>query len=117
MDCGVIGERPKSTKLADNSEGSRRADNGTHRHRGAGSVLVGSGQTREAFIAEAKFLLAVKLFELGRLSSSRAADVSGMNRVDFLLRAGQSGTPVTDLDERKAEEFSSPAFPSGEPRL
>jgi hypothetical protein len=81
------------------------------------SVLVGSGQTREAFVAEAKFLLALKMFELGRLSSSRAADVSGMKRVDFLLRAGQSGTPITDLDEREAEEFSSPAFPSCEPRL
>ena len=70
------------------------------------SVLVGSGQTREAFVAEAKLLLALKLFELGRLSSGRAADISGMNRIDFLLRAGQSGTPVTDLDERAAGEFS-----------
>jgi hypothetical protein len=57
------------------------------------SVLAGSGQTREAFVEEAKFLLALKIFELGRLSSSRAADLCGMNRVDFLLRAGQSGTP------------------------
>jgi predicted HTH domain antitoxin len=71
------------------------------------SVLVGSGQTREAFVEEAKFFLALKLFELGRLSSSRAGDLCGMNRVDFLLRVGQSGTPVTDLDERDNEEFSS----------
>ena len=70
------------------------------------SVLVGSGQTREAFAVDAKFLLALKMVELGGLSSSRAADLCGMNRVDFLLRAGQSGTPVTDLDERAAEEFS-----------
>jgi hypothetical protein len=66
------------------------------------SVIAGSGQTRAAFIAEARFLLALKLFELSRLSSSRAADVAGMNRLDFLLRAGQSGTSVTDLDERDA---------------
>ena len=56
---------------------------------------------------EAKFLLAVKLFELGRLSSSRAAELCEMNRVDFLLRAGQSGTPVTDLDESIGQEFTS----------
>jgi hypothetical protein len=31
------------------------------------NVLVGSGQTREAFVEEAKFLLALKLFEIGRL--------------------------------------------------
>lgn len=71
------------------------------------TVLLGSGQTREAFVEEAKFLLALKLFEIGRLASSRAADLCGMNRVDFLLRVGQSGTPVTDLDERDSEEFSS----------
>ncbi len=70
-------------------------------------VLVGSGQTREAFVEEARFLLALKLFELGRLSSSRAAELCGMNRVDFLLRVGQSGTRVTDLDDRDSEEFSS----------
>jgi hypothetical protein len=71
------------------------------------SVLVVSGQTREAFVEEAKFLRALKLFEIGRLSSTRAADLCGMNRIDFLLRVGQSGTPVTDLDERDGEEFSS----------
>jgi predicted HTH domain antitoxin len=56
---------------------------------------------------EAKFLLALKLFELGRLSSSRAAELCAMNRVDFLLRASKSGTPVTDLDEFAPQEFSS----------
>ena len=71
------------------------------------SVLIGSGQSREAFVEEAKFLLAVKLFELGRLSSGRAADLCSMNRVDFLLRTGQSGTRVTDLDELDVQEFSS----------
>jgi predicted HTH domain antitoxin len=63
------------------------------------SVLLGSGQSQEEFVSEAKFLLAVKLFELRRLSSSRAAAVCSMNRVDFLLRAGRSGVPVADIDE------------------
>ncbi len=68
---------------------------------------LGSGQSREAFAEEAKFLLALKLFEIGRLSSSRAAEFCAMNRVDFLLRASQSGTAVTDLDELVIQEFSS----------
>ncbi len=30
-------------------------------------------------------LAAVKLYEMGRLSSGRAAELAGMNRVEFLL--------------------------------
>jgi hypothetical protein len=50
---------------------------------------------------------ALKLFEIGRLSASRAAALRGMDRADFLLRVGQSGTPVIYRDERDGEEFSS----------
>ena len=56
---------------------------------------------------EAKRLLALKLFELGRLSSGKAAEMCGMNRVDFILLAGRSGVPVADLDDVDHErEFS-----------
>jgi predicted HTH domain antitoxin len=34
-------------------------------------------------------LAAVKLFELGRLSSGRAAELAGMPRVEFLLNLGR----------------------------
>ena len=71
------------------------------------SVLLGSGQSQEEFVSEAKFLLALKLFELGRLSSSRAAGLCAMNRVDFLLRAGRSGVPVAGIDKSDTQEFSS----------
>ncbi|HXO18459.1 MAG TPA: UPF0175 family protein [Thermoanaerobaculia bacterium] len=57
---------------------------------------------------EAKLFLALKLFELGRLSSGRAAEICGMNRVDLLLLAGRSGGPVADLDDAESErEFSA----------
>jgi predicted HTH domain antitoxin len=72
------------------------------------SLLLSTGQSQEEFVREAKFLLALKLFELGRLSSGRAAELSGMNRVDFLLLAGRSGVPVADLDDAERErEFSA----------
>ena len=64
-------------------------------------VLLATGQSREEFIREAKFLLAVKLFELGRLSSGKAARLCGMGQVDFLLTAGRMGIPVADLDEEE----------------
>ncbi len=38
-----------------------------------------------AFGRELRLLAAVKLYELGRLSSGLAADLAGMPRVEFLL--------------------------------
>lgn len=64
-------------------------------------VLVGTGQSREEFLQEARFLLAAKLFELGRLSSGRAAALCGMGRADFILAAGKMGVPVIQLDEEE----------------
>lgn len=69
-------------------------------------ILLALGQSREQFVKEAKFLLALKLFELGRISSGKAAEICDLNRVDFLLSAGRLGIPVTDLDEDElAREF------------
>lgn len=62
------------------------------------SVLLESGQSRVEFEKEAQFLLALKFFELGRLSAGRAAALCSMPRVDFLLSAGRMGVPVADLD-------------------
>jgi predicted HTH domain antitoxin len=62
-------------------------------------ILLALGQSREQFITEAKFLLALKLFELGRVSSGKASEICGLNRVDFLLSAGRLGIPVADIDE------------------
>jgi predicted HTH domain antitoxin len=43
------------------------------------------------------------LFELGRVSSGKAAQICGMNRVDFLFAVGRLGVPVVDLDDREME--------------
>jgi predicted HTH domain antitoxin len=70
-------------------------------------ILVATGQSRQEFVREAKFLLAAKLFEMGRLSSGRAARLCEMNRVEFLFAAGRARIPVIDLDDEElARELS-----------
>lgn len=57
------------------------------------------GRTREQFEQEAKWAMAVKLFEMKRLSSGMAAALLGVDRVAFLLKLGDYGVPMIDLTE------------------
>jgi predicted HTH domain antitoxin len=68
------------------------------------SILIPTGQTREGFVQEAKFLLASKLYELGRLSSGRAASLCEMDRVTFLLSLHRIGVAALDLDARELDD-------------
>lgn len=47
------------------------------------------GETREEFEQELRFLVAAKLYELGRISSGRAAELAEMNRIQFLNQLGR----------------------------
>ena len=68
------------------------------------SILIPTGQTREGFVQEATFLLASKLYELGRLSSGRAASICGLDRVTFLLTLHRVGVAAVNLDDREIED-------------
>jgi predicted HTH domain antitoxin len=59
------------------------------------------GRTREQFEQEARWAMAVKLFELQRLSSGMAAALLGVDRVTFLLKLGDYGVPMIDLSEEE----------------
>ena len=49
------------------------------------TVLLAERTDERAFARELRMLAAVKLYELGRLSSGRAAEFAGMPRAEFLL--------------------------------
>ena len=55
--------------------------------------------TRDSFEQEAKMAMAVKLFEMKRLSSGMAAKLAGVPRVRFLLELHRYDVPMIDLDE------------------
>jgi predicted HTH domain antitoxin len=60
----------------------------------------------DEFADELRFLAAVKLYELGRLSSGKAAELAGMTRVDFLDSLARVGVPAINLrDEEVAQEI------------
>lgn len=52
-------------------------------------ILLAEKTDEAGFARELRILAAVKLYELGRLSSGRAAELAGMSRVEFLLSLGR----------------------------
>jgi len=55
--------------------------------------------TPQQFMHEAKLAMAIKLFEMKRLSSGMAALLIGMSRMQFLGELHRYGVPMIDLDE------------------
>ncbi len=52
-------------------------------------VLLAEKMNAAAFGRELRVLAAVKMYELGRLTSGRAAELAGMSRIEFLLVLGR----------------------------
>lgn len=58
-----------------------------------------AGTSQEKFEQEAKWAMAVKLFEMKRLSSGMAAALVNVDRVTFLLKLADYGVAMIDLTE------------------
>lgn len=54
--------------------------------------------TPQQFEQEAKMAMAVKLYEMKRLSTGMAALLVGMNRVQFIRELHRYGVAVIDMD-------------------
>lgn len=55
------------------------------------------------FAGELQFLAAVKLYELGRLASGKAAELAGMERVEFLQSLDSVGVPAINLRDEEID--------------
>jgi len=70
------------------------------------ALLLNTGQSLADLEKRSQFLLALKYFELGQLSSGQSAAMSGMSRTAFLTEASRLGVPVAALSgEEMQDEF------------
>jgi predicted HTH domain antitoxin len=57
--------------------------------------------TQEQFEQDVKWAIAVKLFEMKRISSGVAAQLVGTDRVSFLLNLYRYGASMIDIEEEE----------------
>ena len=55
------------------------------------------------FVDEIRFLASAKLYEIGRVTAGKAAQLAGMKRLDFLYRLGTVGVPAINLQAEEVE--------------
>ncbi|MCB1032224.1 MAG: UPF0175 family protein [Acidobacteria bacterium] len=67
-------------------------------------LLLSLKESPEEFEAEARLLLAVKLYELGRLTTGRAAELAGVGRVEFMFLLGRFGLSPVGVDPEELQQ-------------
>ena len=67
-------------------------------------ILISLKETPETIQKELPLLAAIKLFELGKLSSGRAAQLAGMPRVEFLMLLGRYQVSPFALNAEEIEQ-------------
>ncbi len=65
------------------------------------AVRISLNVTPQEFAEELRRAAAAKLYEMGRLSSGRAAELAGMSRVQFLHEMGRYGVSAFNLTEEE----------------
>ena len=66
-------------------------------------LLLASGQPRSVVEEQLRFELAVRLFEVGRLSLGKAAEVAALSKPLFAQELGRLKIPTINLDDAEIE--------------
>ena len=67
-------------------------------------VLISLKEDAESFKHQLALAAAMKFYELGRLSSGRAADLADISRIEFLHRAAEFKVPAWNLTDEELRE-------------
>ena len=67
-------------------------------------LLLSLKESKESFEVEARLLLAVKLYEMGRVSTGLAAELAGMDRVSFMFALDHFGLSPIGVDPDELEQ-------------
>lgn len=67
-------------------------------------ILVSLKESSQEFSKDLLMLAAVKLYELGKLSSGRAAQLAGVSRVSFLQSLSRYNVFIFDLTEEELRQ-------------
>lgn len=71
-------------------------------------LLLSMKKSPEEFEDEARLLLAVKLYELGRISTGVAAELAGIGRVAFFFELARFGlSPMGQTPDEVAEDLAN----------
>ena len=71
-------------------------------------LLLSMKRSPQEFEAEAKLLLAVKLYEMDRISTGAAAKLAGMGRVAFMFELSRFGlSPIGQDPGELAEDLAN----------
>jgi predicted HTH domain antitoxin len=67
-------------------------------------LLLSLKESKESFETEARLLLAVKLYEMDRISTGLAAQLAGIDRVSFMFALANFGLSPIGVDADELEQ-------------
>ncbi|MBP9884794.1 MAG: UPF0175 family protein [Leptospiraceae bacterium] len=71
------------------------------------SILLSMKRDKDDFLKDMLFYAALSLYRKNRLSLGKAAELTGMDRLDFIDKLKQEGEIIFHYDEKYLEEINS----------